>query len=289
MPISPFLVVLAVLASGCAAPEAPEGTDGPTDSGTPPDLSVEPSLTAEEVAAEVEAVFASGFPDARAIQAAYLGLMGAGDDGCPGDATQLTGRVPVNGCSSEGGYFYLGVSAWIHTEEWDDVGNPRVTDSLDGDFEIDLPTGERFQAGGFATYSHVGNELQWVARNYVSGTWSFDGAPGPLGEGISAAVGVRVESAPETRSVEVTGATSSGEHAALFEDFRLDTLECAGNPTGAMRLRGSDGLWYELRFADDCSGCGDVSFFDSTPLGVACPSFAGVAERLILDATVAAE
>jgi hypothetical protein len=83
----------------------------------------------------------------------YLWLMSEGDSSCPGGGTDLTGLVPVEGCTSESGLTYLGVSTFIDlTQEIE--GEGLISGFiLNADLEIIDAEGHSYEGGASRRYT----------------------------------------------------------------------------------------------------------------------------------------
>ncbi len=277
--------------NGGPADTAPDdtGSEGSADGDVLPDP--EPSWSAEEVQAILQDVLDLGPPDLAVLRADYLALLAAGDADCPGeDATQLTGDVPVEGCTASTGYAYIGVSSyqWEQLEEEID-GYPALSTSwvMDGDFEIQTPEGERFGAGGaiFSYYADVQldeeNSFQFGFAD-ILGTWIDETASGSLGQGISAAVLFNTASDETHQEVQFDGVLSVGGTSLELQNLRWHSETCADQAGGAVRIRDANGYWYDLDLDGDCSGCGRLSFEGDYNLWDICLEF-----RPFMDAALA--
>ncbi len=275
--------------AGCAAPVVPEDAWSPTidDETSPDELRATPSLTAEDVAAAVNHVFAVSLPDVWQVHDTYLSLLAAGDTApteCPGSTTVLTGEgVPRSGCTSSTGYDYLGVSTYSSGYSVDEAGVETLEFFMDGDYEINTPAEIAFEVGGRAGYQRIGTPTSWHAETIIAGTWRLDGASGALGAGISASLSVQGQIRPTRADVFLRGAAAAGSDSVQFEDVILDLVDCDGRPEGIIRVREPTGYWYTVVLEDDCSGCGEGTFFDGTSVGEVCIPLEGVAAGVLAD------
>jgi len=227
------------------ADEAPAGESGvpPQDGG---------GYDADALAGAIEDALNPGLPVPRELHDAYLERFAEGDESCPGDATQLTGAVPPEGCTAESGAFYTGVSMWH------DDG---VNRALSGDFEITSAEGLVVAGGGFVNLSDDGSG---AAHGEVFGTWRWEGSVTGWEQGVSAAFVYDV--VPDDGLVRLSGPLSVRGQAIDFVDTEWnDGCERA---TGALEVRDDAARWYAVAF-DGCTGCGPASV-DGEELGEVC-------------------
>lgn len=248
-----------LLAAACASPDGPSG---PGDDGTPaPVEGREPALSADEAAAELQALADRAFPDPSVLREVYLSMIRAGEAACPGEDDQLEdGSIPLAGCTSESGYTYVGLSEYT---EQDDAW------ALDlGDFYITDPDGHTFAVGG--TFAWAGGET-WSAE--ALGSFSYPAAEGWLGLGGSLALWI--EGGEGWLSIDGgVGTLEAGGHL-YFDEL---TWECGAQPAGGLRLRGPEGSWYRVDL--DCSGCGPLTYAGDAALGEVCVDLSALGAAL---------
>ena len=237
-----------------------------------------PRWTAEEVAGELSEHVTSAVPNLAQLVDTYLWMMQSGDAHCPGSSTQLTGVDPELGCTAESGFWYYGVASYIETEQ--ESGTEWV---LSGDFELRTPEGLSLACGG-----HVG--LEWSGgeedghhtMGTLLGTWVWQGADDAMADAVSASIVVGRSESPDLdvdAQLWVEGGLSTQDGSWTFEDFSIHA-GCDGQPVGAVHVFDAvAGHWYTLTLEDDCSGCGEVSFSD-TSMGRVCPDWTGMAHQV---------
>ncbi len=267
------MIVLGLLAA-CADPMESGGSSSTTPSMPASYTGTEatellPILSAEEVAAEVEALFSTGLPNVVDIRDTYMDLMAQGDESCPGDATQLGSQVGPHGCEAASGVRYAGISSfWDDGESW----------FLTADFDIWTPDGGHLGAGGHVGSLRFKEGGGWLIEHGYAGTWIFSGGEGPLGEGISGVQSLRWAGDEALEEVQLNGAVSIGAQALVFQGVRAD-VECWDQLAGLIQVRDVRGTWSLLELADDCSGCGEVRFGNEV-LGDVCLEGVGIDEEL---------
>ena len=198
-------------------------------------------------------VLARGLPGPDQVRGPYLDLLAEGDEGCPNawDLQFPEGRVPLVGCTSQQGAFFLGMSRY----EEDGEGF-----LLWGDLRMVRADGRALQISGQQVLD--GNRLM-LAGSFVdeAGTnWTRDG------------VGANLDVAQRGEERYVRGGLGSqrGNVVGWYELALTET--CA---TGALRTRDTRGGWYVLTL-DDCR-CGVVTF-SGRELGSTCVSFDALRE-----------
>jgi hypothetical protein len=202
----------------------------------------------------------------------YLWLMSEGDSTCPGGGTDLTGVVPVEGCTSESGLTYLGVSTYI------DLAQEFEEDAIQGfilnaDMEIIDADGHSFEGGGFSTIhrENLGPDLPMLGIMGIGGTWRYPAAEGALGEGISGEYLAFLLIENGSWSLALDGALSVGSNAVYFDDLVYGGEPCTEGLTGALGLRSPEGRWIRVEMGEDCDLCGQATrVLSGEDLGEAC-------------------
>jgi hypothetical protein len=244
----------------CYLDEADTGAGGETIA----DIGPEPTLTAEEVGADIATLAGRDLPDPVALRALYLGLLHAGDAGCPGEDVDdiADGSIPLEGCTSTTGYTYRGLSEYDEGE----AGGWWFGLTL-GDLYITEPDGDLLA---------------------VTGTFSYDGDDGWLGEGGSVALWLEGAATASGRGVALQGGVGGPQTGSglFFRDLYFGDITgpggqtaCGAHPSGGVSVRGNDGRWYDLDLTD-CGGCGTVSF-EGSALGDACADLTALGAALL--------
>lgn len=243
---------MVMLLLACKVVRAPHAPAEEVDSGwsyTPPDAA-EPIWTADEVVAQLDAAVQE-LPDAEAVVDEYLELLSQGDPECPGSDTHIDSAVlGLEGCTASTGYSYAG-EASIVDGSWGDGQSL----TLGADCVITGPSGELFEAGGYATTESTGNG--WY--QLVQGTFTTEGTTWSAGL--------------ELTEGSVRGGWSRDGLAVVFDDVTLGD-GCAG---GALELAQAGEGWYRLVLG--CDGCGAVAWGD-THVGTGCLDLDALAAEL---------
>ena len=287
-------MILMLLACGSECPAGSTlGADGlcylddEPDSAEPdsPAPAATPTLTAAEVGQRIAALAGRDIPDPVALRELYLGLLHAGDVGCPGESVDYIadGSIPLEGCTSSTGYTYRGLSEY---EEGDD-GGWWFALTL-GDLYISEPDGTSLAIGGTFAYEALVEGGAATFTGEVTGTFSHDGEGGWMAEGGSLAFWLSGISGSSGRGVALEGAIGGPlvGSGLFFDDLYFGDvagpdgqLSCGAHPSGALSLRGDDSRWYELVFTD-CGGCGTVSF-EGQDLGPACADITALGAEVL--------
>ncbi|MDP2305694.1 MAG: hypothetical protein Q8P18_06675 [Pseudomonadota bacterium] len=274
--------LLLPLLHGCAGGDACEGAaEGACDTSeaTPrvdtgvPIFAQEdptPEWTAIDVGDTLREVLAHGFPNAQALKETYLGMMANGDASCPGSDTILS-EAYILGCVAPSGYFYSGVCVYEGNVLENEAGTT-TSWGLGGDFLLEYPDGDVFEAGGGATWS--GQQTPDGDETYESalrGTWIDASSETWLGQGFSGLFEARGGVRAGEPWVAIDGGVAIGDADLYFDDLRWDWGgPCRGTPAGSVRLRDTRGYWYVWSLEGDCDICGDVVFHGDTNLGPLC-------------------
>lgn len=216
-------------------------------------------------------VLPGGLPDPVQLDAAYDEVVTHGDDRCPiyeeaqeGDQSE----VWSGGCTSAEGYVYEGLVTHtdMHEKEGDltvfrgmgDLSSIRVTDAK----------GDTFTSGGeyFLDLYEVGGQQIWSAL--VGGSWSYPGAAGWLGQGVTAAVLVEGSGLRDQTAMRVDGGVTWPTVSLGFVEVEVDSEVCGGLPRGELSLRDGSGHWYSLPFPG-CEPCAPA-YWDGEEVGEAC-------------------
>ena len=215
--------------------------------------------TTHEAITEAEQTFSEAFPEPISILDTYETMMSMGDEACPGDETQLmTNLVPIDGCTSESGYFYSGVAAYIVNESEDDTHHFRGA-HLDAGILLTDDNGAIFEGGGNIVYT-IENEFEqdltrWSGQ--VEGSWINGSGPLWLTTGISATLSVGGTLQSEQYKYNMNGAMSLMGVSMVFDQLQWDS-SCGDHPTGSVGIRDPSGLWLWVELESDCSGCGNA-------------------------------
>lgn len=250
---------------------------------TPPSATA--TLSAAEVGEQLAALAGRDIPDPVALRELYLGLLHAGDAGCPGESVDYIadGSIPLDGCTSSTGYTYRGLSEY---EEGSDDGWWFALTL--GDLYISEPSGASLAIGGtFAYEAHVEDGAATFSGE-ATGTFSYDGEDGWMAEGGSLAFWLSGVSGSSGRGVALVGAVGGPlvGSGVFFEDLYFGDVAgpdgqaaCGAHPSGGLSLRGEDGRWYDLTFTD-CSGCGTV-LFEGQELGETCTDITALGAEVL--------
>jgi hypothetical protein len=277
LPAKPPALTLLTLLWGCSpAPVVPDAAiDTWTDTGAPPApeyRDIAPQWTAEEAVAHVEEVFAYGWPDPVHVRDEFSRLLAFGDEECPGNNLEFISSLL--GCWSDSGYWYLGPGqfTWQESEGTDAEGTylREELGTIQGDFEILTPSGERFVSGASFSWSRLTYSERALSTTVVRGSVQWTGSDRAwLASSISANLWTTAQSG-RSASVRIFGSYAVDGHHLYFEDLMFDGGVCGWQARGgAVHLRQADQSSTVLTFADDCSGCVDVSW-EGQELGRVC-------------------
>ena len=211
--------------------------------------STSPVWSFSDATAAIEGVFEVPFSGPVELRAAYLEQMSFGDESCPGSDIEISDSF-VTGCTASTGYYFAGVA--IYETQYSKEENFQMW-AIGGDFEIKAPTGEQMLVGGHSV------RVEGVQNNFfngdITGSWSLDGAGGWLGEGISAML---ILDSMSYNELTIYGGLTVGSTALYFPHLHWESLECS--PSGEIQVRDQAGHWFDLFLADDCSGCGTMTY-----------------------------
>ena len=230
----------------------------------------DPLWTADEVATQLDALFAEGLPQCTHFIDHYVAAREHGnDDGvCPGPDEQMD---QILGCTSEDGWWFAGIAGYEHYINPRDEGTGQVANAiLFTDFEIRNPEGEAFHAGGTCNYWGEDTATgMWVASSWFHGSGQVGWADDWYGDGVSQLNEIEVIADADVRAVILDGGFAWGENTLLFRDVKWNAPECFPGVIGSVALRGPQNHWYELEFTD-CQPCGQLVFHDTHDLGEIC-------------------
>lgn len=252
--------------AGGVSPEDLERLDAllacPGEAGDAPVITpATPVWGAADFALALEDAARQPVPDPYAFRELYLGLLSAGDATCPGTDDDLgQPEVTLQGCTSDSGLHYAGISSWEDQQMDAEVHSFQL---LNGDFTI--TSDETLSVGGrlgLFAFNQPNGDLMASLR--VSGTFVLAGAEDPW----LAAGGGTVLEADLSRT---NGATSVLLDASLSlgRPFHASGLTLGGScgADGTVQIRGPDALWYRAEL--EC-GCGPATV-DGLELGTVCP------------------
>lgn len=278
-----------ILGGACTpGPAAPGPAGGAADdtgtSGTLPDVALEepaPTWSAAEVEAHLQATLALGLPAPATPRDAYLALMAAGDEVCPGDSHQILDTY-LQGCTATSGVWYAGISEWI--EEHQDLVFGKGSFRLDlwallGDFEIVDAEGQQFHSGGHVAAWTGQTETSRFWGGEIAGTWLWEGHEGWLSEEVSASLsydGYQFGEHPRTLTAQ-GGVTWHG--TSLHFDELVFSEACPDHPGGVLSVRDPVGSWHRLELTE-CEPCAEVVFAEGEVLGEACLDFGDAVEAV---------
>ena len=260
---------ISVMLTGCAGePDcAPGFVPAETAGYCDPAEDTGPVWTFDDAVAAIDGVFAMDFTGPVELRAAYLERMSHGDDDCPGSDVEISDSF-VTGCTASSGYYFAGVSVY-ETHEWD--GENSDVWSFGGDFEIQAPDGTQMLVGGhtFGLYEDLQSD---AFGGDITGSWSEAGAPGWLGQGISAML--LLDGVPST-SLTLSGGLAVGSTALFFPELHWSSLDCP--PAGEVQVRDEAGHWFALTLTDDCTGCGTMRYASQDSTADVCVDFGALA------------
>ena len=265
-----------VLSTGCTG----TSTVPANDSGAPDQLPPVPAWSAEQAADRMESLANQDFPDPTQLRELYLGMLHAGDSGCPGENVDelADGSIPLNGCTSSTGYHYVGLSEFTESREEDGWAFALTL----GDLYITDPKGDTFTAGGTFSYDATpsGAGSQW--EGHATGTFSYPGGTHWLAEGGSLAFWLKGGATADREWLLLSGGVGGPEGTDnLYFDQLLYDSDCGTSPAGGLRVRGEDGRWFHLELDADCSGCGALTFSETVEMGQVCVDVSALGEALI--------
>lgn len=230
-----------------------------------------PVSSLEDHLAALAQMLPGGLPDPTQLDAVYDEVVTHGDDRCPiyeeiqeGDQSE----VWSGGCTSAEGYAYEGLVTHtdMHEKEGDltvfrgmgDLSSIRVTDV----------NGNTFTSGGeyFLDLYEIAGQQVWAST--VGGSWSYPGARGWLGQGVTAAMLVEGSGLRDETAMRVDGGVTWPTVSLGFVEVEVDSAVCGGLPRGEVSLRDGSGHWYSLPFAG-CEPCA-TAYWDGEAVGEAC-------------------
>lgn len=230
-----------------------------------------PEASLADHLAALAQVLPGGLPDPTQLDAVYDEVVTHGDERCPiyeevqeGDQSE----VWSGGCSSAEGYAYEGLVTHtdMHEKEGDltvfrgmgDLSSIRVTDA----------NGNTFTSGGeyFLDLYEIAGQQVWAST--VGGSWSYPGAAGWLGQGVTAAILVEGAGLRDETAMRVDGGVTWATVSLGFVEVEVDSEVCGGLPSGEVSLRDGSGHWYSLPFAG-CEPCA-TAYWDGEAVGEAC-------------------
>lgn len=233
----------------------------------PLDTPDEPTLSAEEVVADIVAGLALLDTPAPALLEEVAAAMAAGDTTCPGPGLEMTSQVPEAGCTASTGWWYVGMSSF---DELPVQGGEGEVENWRfwGDMEIRDPEEHALVIGGFTIYRRETTSTRISTNTSFAGTLRWDGSPHPgLAAGYSGDWVANVVTEDGQTSLSLTGQVTAGPWTLSFSPLLLEPS--CGQVEGQVWHRGPDGLWYTFEPGDDCDGCGPVRFHEQV-LGEAC-------------------
>jgi hypothetical protein len=147
--------------------------------------------------------------------------------------------------------------------------------SMEG--EILTGTGGRLAASGQSELAWSQAEASATIRASVLGSFADAAGPPQLRAGVDPAVTVSGQFRwTDGFEGTLTGAAGMDERALAFDDVGFSGT-CGAN-SGALGVRDPGGGWWRVDLADDCSGCGPLSY-GGVQMGEVCAG-AQLAERL---------
>ena len=281
------MTLLLLLALACRSPSTP-ADKAPADSAVAPIEAGEdwshlldedphsPQWSPEEVKAQIESVFALGFPRPQDVVVNFLNLMSAADEDCPGESVFTDGFQNLEGCTTENGHFFQGAAGLLVEDDrtfasdgsW--AGSFRLM-SQPADYAIYRPDGTSMQGAGvfMIVMSRIDNQLYF--RSSLSGYFSDEKSPTWLGRGFSGLLEVELEAGPALARYQIDGYVEIDGVVLELDSVLIDTEDGLSQPvSGTVSLRQADATWYRLELVPDGSGCGDLSWERVEQLGTLC-------------------
>ncbi len=244
----------------------PADTDDPGPDTGMPTVTVErpaADLSADEVAAHVQAALALGIPDPLSARLAYINALENRDAFCPGGG-DLSIIGEWDGCLAESGWRFAGYTEYTGPTDPSEVGDFHLL----ADFRFQDPEAQMFIGGGDLELTLTGEGSDRTWSSLVSGTFSYAGSEGWISsEGAGAILQTDGTWAGSVWSLALNGAINWGEEGVHFESVSADSESCDAQPTGRIGLRDPSGYWYAM---DLVCGCGPVHFHETEDLGEAC-------------------
>ncbi|MDP2308160.1 MAG: hypothetical protein Q8P18_19225 [Pseudomonadota bacterium] len=275
-------VLLLACAPTASTPDAPDVADVPegADLGIP-DLASEPltpDWAPEEAIAAIEAALAGSFPSPLRVRGALNDWFRHGDGGCPGPGTFMSGPS-FEGCTSEEGWYYLGVGGYSETFADDEAG-PFVELNMMGDLTMVAPLGETIDVGGHWIIRLREGPASWSA--VLNGSWHEPMSDADwLATGISAWLNYDGTDGLDGRRAALEGALTLRGTTLVFHAVSLGADGCGSVPTGEVDVRDPGGGTWSVDFGDTCTPCGVVRF-EGLPVETdACLALDGLVDRLV--------
>jgi len=255
-----------VLLLACTTPAHLPTPTTEGDSASPAAESRPATYTAAEVEERLGVLLAWELPTPAVVERAYFEGLALGDDSCPGDAFQLLEtNVPADGCVTQEGTFFEGQSQWyVETNGGVDAL------SIVADFSIQATDGREMRFGGLTDISVEGDAVDAS----VTGTWAWTEDEAWLAEGVGTAFTLVGERSGALVLNGGVGGLTSDDHLT-FESLSLSS-DCPAE--GVLRVRDPAGDWYSLVL--DCDSCGELSWYDGSPLGEVCVDVDGMRSAL---------
>ena len=222
-----------------------------------------PSFTLEEYVEQLNQSFSFGLPDADEARQRYLEWRSFGDSFCPGTGFQLQGIIEP--CTASSGYTFSGMAGLMGS-----TTHIAFPDSFEvgADCYILSPSNERFVGAGDLTYLSTGDSANGEVISTIRGTWESPTDSDWMGTDNSIWLNQQTSWIDQDRwSLTYQGGYHLNDIAVQFEAFSIGA-DCQGG-TGTISIRDPNGYWVRLDFSDDCSGCGEATYTETT-LGDVC-------------------
>ncbi len=205
---------------------------GQTGSSTLPDA----AWGATEVEERLSTMLDTGLPDPASLLDGFMAMFEYGDPRCPAQVN-YTMVNSFDGCTSEQGYVYAGVSTYGPMDDgfW-----------LLGDCSITDDQGQTFYCAG--ELELVTEEAGWLIE--LTGTWGYAGSDVPW---IAAVPGLALFVTADESGLTLDGSYGLGDTYAYFEQVRVED----GAATGPLWLRDESGGWHTLALD---GACGALSY-----------------------------
>jgi hypothetical protein len=247
------------------------------DTGEPEEST--PWYSAEELGQIIAGLEELGLPHARALRDTYQSLMENGDSSCPGSLTEIENEL--EGCTAATGWYYGGLLTFVVEELTGDQGELQSnfwTDTCD--FQIVDPDGVALIGGGdIEGRWNLNPDGNLISSSVVKGSWIWPDSEHPwLAQGMSTDLAFRLEQDSETgSSLNLWGTLGTQGVDIYMDNLFFAQGECSDEvASGTVWIRQADGTWYELVWAEDCSGCFSVTWDFREELGEGCVDLSGL-------------
>ncbi|GEM_PF-2223752 len=246
------------------------GLGGGEEAGGSPS-SPKAALTADEVGATIDTLFALGLPDATTVVETYMSMFRGRDSSCPGnDGYSLPGNF--RGCQTAGGWIYAGVAGL------DYLGSgSELSFDLWADCWISDDDGAMWIGAGDVEYNGTWADGEATWETELAGTFGYEASSTAWIAEVPSMVFSSAGRYGDGWEMSWSGSFSSDNEAVYLDQVSWTSTCPAGE--GRVLLRGEDAYWYVVDL-DACTGCGSVSF-EGSQLGTTCVELAAAGADLL--------